>query len=296
MLSQVLRRRSSSSSSSCSFPRFNSFNQVLHVPRVLGFALMCSLAQIGNTNIISSGSSPTGSSSSSQTFIGPLLRRNHTPLVVNNLTTSAGQTVNTLDILQEYLNRSYNNGSEAFKPMVLCGPSGVGKSYLIRQLLKKNPDKIMSTVSHTSRSPRGSEQNGTEYHFTSREEFLKMVQAGKFVEHDEIHGNLYGTSFDAIKSVHALNKTCVMDLTIAGANQFVEACLTWQSGLGIPAPWVFYIRPESMEELEKWLRSRQTESDESLQRRLNQAQLELDELDNLDGDLFDAVITKTWVD
>eukprot|EP00040_Diaphanoeca_grandis_P002564 m.22130 g.22130 ORF g.22130 m.22130 type:complete len:256 (+) comp13699_c0_seq1:77-844(+) len=255
---------------------------MLRLPRMLGFAWFCSLSSIGrvSTNAVV----PTAS------VAVPLFRRNQTPLNVA-LHTQMSQHRRAVDILQDYLTR---NGSEAFKPMVLCGPSGVGKSYLIRQLTKLNPTRVMTTTSHTTRAPRGTEQNGTEYHFVSRDQFQNMIRNGQLVEYDEIHGNFYGTSFEAIKTVHAQNKTCVMDLTIAGASQFMEACSTWQTGLGIPAPWIFYIRPESLESLEKWLRSRQTESDESLHQRLAQAATELDEIAKID--LFDAIITKTWDD
>lgn len=67
-------------------------------------------------------------------------------------------------------------------------------------------------------------------------------------------GNLYGTSYDAIAAVHRENKTCLMDMTIDGAKEFVEACAIWQNRLGIPQPWVAYIRPPDMGELERWLR------------------------------------------
>lgn len=204
------------------------------------------------------------------------------------------QNLTAENILFEHLMEDGVNNGTRNRPMVLCGPSGVGKSYLIKRLMQRLPDKVGVVVSHTTRPPRENEVNGTSYHFVSRSSFHNMIAKGHFLEHDEIHGNLYGTSYEAIASVHRANRTCIMDMTIAGATEFAEACSTWQNRLGIPAPWIAYIRPPSIEELERWLRYRKSESEESLQKRLNQAKEELVTIDQLD--IFDRIIVKTWVD
>ena len=84
------------------------------------------------------------------------------------------------------------------RPLVLCGPSGVGKSYVIRRLVTAFPSQLRATVSTTTRPPRGKEKNGIEYHFVSEETFDAMFKAGKFIEADTAHGNRYGMSVDEV--------------------------------------------------------------------------------------------------
>ena len=74
------------------------------------------------------------------------------------------------------------------------GPSGVGKSTLIKLLMKKHPNKFQFSVSHTTRKPREGEKHGVNYYYIEKNEFQKMVAADGFVEHCEVHGNMYGTS------------------------------------------------------------------------------------------------------
>ena len=76
-------------------------------------------------------------------------------------------------------------------PVVFCGPSGVGKGTLIDLLMKKFPDAFGFSVSHTTRGPREGEVNGKHYHFTTVEDIKKEIDAGKFVEYAEVHGNYY---------------------------------------------------------------------------------------------------------
>lgn len=198
------------------------------------------------------------------------------------------------DVAQYLYDQLVKDNATQRRPIVLCGPSGVGKSYLIKRLRSRLPDQVGQVVSHTTRDPRDAEANGTHYHFVTKQQFQNMIRQGDFVEYDNIHGNMYGTSYDAIATVHRRNQTCLLDMTVAGAKEFVEACSIWQNKIGVPAPWVAYIRPPSMEELERWLRSRKSEDEASLERRLVQAADELQRIDDLD--IFDKIITKAWVD
>ena len=84
---------------------------------------------------------------------------------------------------------------------VITGPSGVGKSTLIKKLMAEFPDDFGFSVSHTTRDPRPGEQDGVDYHFVSRERMQSDIDAGFFVEHAEVHGNLYGTSIAAVQEV-----------------------------------------------------------------------------------------------
>jgi guanylate kinase len=100
------------------------------------------------------------------------------------------------------------------RPIVLCGPSGVGKRTLTQRLLKEYPHIFGLSVSHTTRKPRPGEENGVHYHFIARGEMEKMVEDGKFIEVVTLFGYMYGTSMDAIDKVTEEGKVCVMDLEI----------------------------------------------------------------------------------
>lgn len=106
------------------------------------------------------------------------------------------------------------------EPMfVICGPSGVGKGTLIEQLVKDHPSKFGFCVSHTSRAPRGDEQDGQHYHFTSQEAMEEAVEAGEFLEHASVHGNLYGTSAAAVQAVADSGRVPVLDIDVQGAQK-----------------------------------------------------------------------------
>ncbi|KAI8926422.1 guanylate kinase [Entophlyctis helioformis] len=151
--------------------------------------------------------------------------------------------------------------------MVISGPSGSGKSTLLEKLFAKYPNAFGFSVSHTTRQPRPGETPGKSYHYITRDEFEAMVADNKFIEHAEFSGNRYGTSIAAIDSVKQSGKVCVLDLEIRG----VQSIKTMNLG----AKFVF-VQPPSVEELEKRLRSRGTETEESLARRLQTAQEALD--------------------
>lgn len=90
---------------------------------------------------------------------------------------------------------------DAEKPVVISGPSGVGKGTLINMLMKEFPSMCGFSVSHTTRAPRDKEKNGVHYHFTERSVMEKDIKYGKFLEFASVHGNLYGTSIEAVEAV-----------------------------------------------------------------------------------------------
>jgi guanylate kinase len=152
------------------------------------------------------------------------------------------------------------------RPLVLTGPSGSGKSTLLKLLFDEFPDAFGFSVSHTTRNPRSGEKDGREYHFTSREEMKKSVEEGNFIEWAEFSGNMYGTSKQAVKEVQSTGKICVLDIDIQGVMSMRKTDLN---------PLYVFIKPPSVEELDKRLRARKTESEESLQRRLDRAKTEM---------------------
>lgn len=89
----------------------------------------------------------------------------------------------------------------AEKPVVISGPSGVGKGTLITMLMKEFPSMFGFSVSHTTRAPRNIEKDGTHYHFTERSVMENGIKDGKFLEFASVHGNLYGTSVEAVEVV-----------------------------------------------------------------------------------------------
>ena len=105
---------------------------------------------------------------------------------------------------------------KAFRPVVVCGPSGVGKGTLLDMLLQCHDADFGFCVSHTSRNPRPGEVDSVAYHFASVDEMERMIAAGEFIEYARVHGNIYGTSKAAVRAVQASGKTCVLDIDIQG--------------------------------------------------------------------------------
>ncbi|XP_053985284.1 guanylate kinase-like isoform X1 [Hylaeus volcanicus] len=153
------------------------------------------------------------------------------------------------------------------RPLVLCGPSGSGKSTLIKRLFEEFPDKFGFSVSHTTRTPRPGEEDGKHYYFTTKEKMQKQIEQGEFLETATFSGNLYGTSKSAVEDVQQAGKVCVLDIEMQGVKQIKQSSLD---------PLYIFIKPPSVDELEKRLRDRQTETEDSLQRRLSIARTEME--------------------
>jgi len=151
---------------------------------------------------------------------------------------------------------------------VVTGPSGVGKSTLIKKLTAEFPDKFGFSVSHTTREPRPGEQEGMDYHFVAREQMEKDIAAGLFIEHAEVHGNFYGTSITAVETVMHEGKVCLLDIDVQGADSVRQCSLSSRSS------FVFFAPPNT-QVLEQRLRGRGTETEERVQKRLNGAKREL---------------------
>ncbi|XP_061739073.1 guanylate kinase 1b isoform X2 [Nerophis ophidion] len=165
------------------------------------------------------------------------------------------------------------------RPVVLSGPSGAGKSTLMKRLMKDYEGVFGFSVSHTTRNPRPGEEDGKDYHFSTREAMQEGIDQGNFIENAEFSGNLYGTSKSAIEDVQAKNLICILDVDIQGVRRIKETDLN---------PIYISIQPPSMDILEKRLRDRQTESEESLQKRLEAARIDM-ELSKEPG-VFDVII------
>ena len=155
------------------------------------------------------------------------------------------------------------------KLLVLAGPSGTGKSTLLKRLFTEYPDLFGFSVSHTTRDPRSGEEHGQHYYFTNWESMKRDIDEGKFIEHAIYSGNHYGTSIQAVMSVLEQGKVCVLDIDMQGVKAI--------KGHKTLAPRSFYlfIMPPSLEVLEERLRSRNSETDESIERRMIIAKKEI---------------------
>jgi len=171
---------------------------------------------------------------------------------------------NPIDFAKTYFTKSKKT---SFKPLVVCGPSGVGKGTLIGMLFKEFPNLFSFSVSYTTRKPREGEKHGREYYFVTEAEFKKMVTANKFIENCIVHGNMYGTAKAELERIAKEGKICVLDIDVQGAQKVYKA--------GIDANFMF-IYPPTRQELVRRLEGRKTETKESLKIRTENAMKELE--------------------
>ena len=108
---------------------------------------------------------------------------------------------------------------EAAKPLVICGPSGSGKSSIVNKVTEEFPDCFGLSCSHTTRKQREGEIDGVHYYFVAKDEFLDAKERGEFIETAEFAGNMYGTSRGAINRLQMAGQICVLGIEMHGVHQ-----------------------------------------------------------------------------
>jgi guanylate kinase len=155
---------------------------------------------------------------------------------------------------------------------IISAPSGSGKSTLVSQL-RTLVEGLDFSISYTTRPPRGSEEDGREYHFTTRPEFERMIAAGDFLEWAEVFGNYYGTAVSALAHARNASKDLLLDIDVQGAVQVMKK---------LPEAVSIFILPPSPQVLERRLRNRSeaehVTSETVIQKRLAEARHELKQM------------------
>ncbi|RMZ66275.1 guanylate kinase [Pyrenophora seminiperda CCB06] len=157
----------------------------------------------------------------------------------------------------------------AHRPIVISGPSGAGKSTILSRLFAEYPHKFGFSISHTTRQPRGTEQHGKEYYFVTKEEFEKLIANKGFVEYAQFGSNYYGTSVKAVNDIAERGQVCILDIEMEGVKQVANHPT-------FPRPRFLFLQPPDMHILEKRLRSRATDEEDAILKRLNQAKVEME--------------------
>ena len=165
---------------------------------------------------------------------------------------------------------------------IISAPSGAGKTTILKQVMKDLPDLSFS-VSHTTRPPRTGEVDGQDYNFISKSDFVTMRDNHEFLEFAEVHSNLYGTSLKAVINLLKSGKDVILDIDVQGARLVTDI-------EGLNSVNIF-ITPPSMAELKKRLTDRATDSEETIELRLNNASQEIASLE-----MYDHVVVNDKLD
>ncbi len=158
------------------------------------------------------------------------------------------------------------------KLYVISGSSGVGKGTVLKGFLERNPEFMLS-ISCTTRKPRPGEVDGVNYFFLSKDEFKNCIDNDKFLEWAQFADNFYGTKKKYINKCLEEGKDIILEIDTQGALQVKSR---------MPEAVLIFICPPSYEALENRLRGRHTEDEQTIQKRLNEAKIELERAENFD--------------
>jgi guanylate kinase len=174
------------------------------------------------------------------------------------------------------------------KIIIITAPSGAGKTSITKHLLTRFADKLTFSVSAATRKSRGNEKNGSDYYFMSDEDFANKIQHGEFVEWEMVYeGKYYGTLKSELARIWNEEKIPVLDIDVKGAihvqQQYPETTLS------------LFIEPPGVDELKRRLQSRGTESEDSLNARVNKASYELSFKDYFDHIILNDNLEKAKI-
>lgn len=167
--------------------------------------------------------------------------------------------------------------------LVLAGPAGVGKGTVVKEILSKNTDFMLS-VSATTRPPRPSESDGIDYHFVSESDFEDLIKTGQLLEWAQVHGqHFYGTPAAELEKAERLARHLVLEIDLQGARQIRSKV---DNAVSV------FLLPPSIQELEDRLRGRGTETEEQIQTRLETARIELAAASEFDFQVINEDLAK----
>ncbi len=172
------------------------------------------------------------------------------------------------------------------KLVVISAPSGAGKTTIAREILRLNPGLVFS-VSATTRAKRRGEAEGVDYYFLSREEFRRRVDAGEFVEWEEVYGDSYGTLRAEVDRALGSGRGILFDVDVKGGLSIKRA---------YPNALLVFLRPPSLGALEQRLRNRRTENPETLARRLARVPMELEKGKEFDHQVVNETLSRAIAD
>ncbi len=158
--------------------------------------------------------------------------------------------------------------------IIMSGPSGVGKGTVRLELIKDKSLNLFYSVSMTTRSPRSGEKDGEDYYFVSMEEFNRQIQAGNLLEYAEFVGNKYGTPKDKVELKRDEGFNVLLEIEVNGTAQVLSKTKDDKDVISI------FLMPPSLEELERRIRGRSTESEDVIKRRLDRSKEECALKDN----------------
>lgn len=170
--------------------------------------------------------------------------------------------------------------------IILSGPSGVGKTTILKQLHDRSDLPLIESVSATTRLQRPGETDGVSYHYLTKEQFLAHVENDNFLEYTEVfgRGDLYGTLRGPVEQALQDGKWIILELDVVGAVKVLKIH---------PDAITIFVHPGSIEELERRLRGRGTESEEALTRRLEVAKCELEASSQYKNIVFNTSVEQT---
>lgn len=177
-----------------------------------------------------------------------------------------------------------NKINETGKMIILAAPSGAGKSSFVEKICQED-DRLVDTVTYTTRGMRKGESEGQPYHFVSREEFELKIKDNFFIEWAVVHNNLYGTPIYQIQDAWSENKCIIMDVDVQGAKTFKEK---------FPSAKTFFILPPSIDELRRRIVIRDGKVPQDLEVRMKNAEAEMKLSSTFDVQIINDIFEESY--